>query len=212
MPGRTRWRRWYPSICSRRYTKIAGCSGRGPTIFMSPTSTFKSCGSSSSRNFRSTRPIDVTRASSGCAQTCGSRGADATRIVRNLYIVNGMPPWSRRRRVLPPARDSARRSRPMRVCLNRTGPREVSLIKTAINNNKGDVATNAVAATAVLRTWRSHRSRSRGRAGTRWTSPRLGREVWTSRDVATASVLGKPCARPGAEPAPANPLELKRLE
>src|SRR5439155_583606 len=109
----------------RRYTKIAGCSGRGPTMFISPRSTLKSWGSSSSRNFRSTRPRGVTRASSGWAQTSWSswpRSSGATCIVRNLNMVNGLPPRSRRRRVLPPARDRARRSSPIRACLKSTGP------------------------------------------------------------------------------------------
>src|SRR5437763_1425861 len=154
---------------------MAGCSGRGPTIFMSPCSTLKSWGSSLSRNFRSTRPIGVTRVSSGWAQTCGSRCAEATCIVRNLYIVNGWPPWSSRRRVLPPARDRARRSRPMRVCRNSTGPREVSLMSTAMSSSSGDATTNATPATMVLSSRRNRRSRSRGRPGTRWTLPSLGR-------------------------------------
>src|SRR6059036_240921 len=58
---------------------------------MSPSSTLNSCGSSSRRTFRSRRPIGVTRASSGWAHTCRPPLLESPRIVRNLYIVNGLP-------------------------------------------------------------------------------------------------------------------------
>ena len=49
--------------------KILGCSGRGPTMFMSPLSTLKSWGSSSSRVLRRNRPTGVIRGSSLAAHT-----------------------------------------------------------------------------------------------------------------------------------------------
>ena len=67
---------------------MVGCSGRGPTTFMSPIRTLNSWGSSSSRSFRSTRPTGVTLSSSGAAHVWESP-APPGRIVRNLYIVNG---------------------------------------------------------------------------------------------------------------------------
>src|SRR5213592_3332481 len=93
--------------------------GAWPTMFMSPRSTLTSCGNSSTRSFRSTRPITVTRSSSGAAHTWRGPFPRSTCIVRNLWIVNGLPPTSIRRRVLPPAPVGARRSSPMRVCRNR---------------------------------------------------------------------------------------------
>src|SRR2546425_430149 len=188
MPGRTRWRRWYPSICSRRSTKIAGCSGRGPTTFMSPSSTLNSCGSSSRRTFRSRRPIGVTRASSAWAHTCRPPLLESTRIVRNLYIVNGLPPRSTWRRVLPPARDRPRRSSPTRAWVKSTGPRDVSLISAAMTSITGSVRTIPTIAAAMLRQRRLRRSRSMGPSGARCRRERQRRahrlhELATNREA-----------------------------
>ncbi len=48
MPAFTLWRRWYLGICRLNSSMNTGRSGRGPTRLMSPRSTLKSCGSSSS--------------------------------------------------------------------------------------------------------------------------------------------------------------------
>ena len=62
-------------------------------MFMSPFNTLKSWGSSSSRDLRSTWPSGVTRPSSGRAHTSDLVSSPG-RIVRNLYMVKGVPPKS----------------------------------------------------------------------------------------------------------------------
>src|SRR5207253_66737 len=94
----------------------------------SPTRTFQNWGSSSSLSLRSTRPTAVTRGSSRCAQT-SCAAAPFTRIVRNLYMVNVRPPESAWRRKLPPALPIARRSTPIRRCVNSTAPGAVLLLR-----------------------------------------------------------------------------------
>ena len=63
---------------------MVGRSGRGPTMFISPLSTFRSWGSSSSRYWRSTRPTRVTRGSASAAHTAPLWRSASTCIVRNL--------------------------------------------------------------------------------------------------------------------------------
>src|SRR5439155_2411303 len=46
-----------------------------------------------------------------------------------------------------PAFDSARRSNPTRVCVNNTGPRDVSLISAAMSSISGNVRTSPTTAT-----------------------------------------------------------------
>ena len=58
MPGFTSWRRWYSGgYCSTS----SGISGRGPTMLMSPFSTFQKFGSSSRLVARRKRPTRVSR-------------------------------------------------------------------------------------------------------------------------------------------------------
>ena len=59
-PGRTTSRCQYAGISSQSSWKKRGRIGRGPTIDMSPRSTFQSWGTSSSCDARSQRPSPVT--------------------------------------------------------------------------------------------------------------------------------------------------------
>ncbi len=67
-----------------------GRSGRGPTMLISPLSTFQSCGSSSMRVFRMNRPTRVTRGSFSSANLA-PRTSASTRIERNLFSMNARP-------------------------------------------------------------------------------------------------------------------------
>ncbi len=69
----------------------AGRSGRGPTIDMSPLSTFHSCGSSSSDQRRRKLPMRVRRGSSRTAHTGPVEDSASTRIERSLSIWKGRP-------------------------------------------------------------------------------------------------------------------------
>ena len=66
-------------------------TGRGPTIDISPRSTFQSCGSSSRFDFRRTRPSGVTRGSSCWAHTGPVSRSASSYMERNFTIVNGLP-------------------------------------------------------------------------------------------------------------------------
>src|SRR5436309_512857 len=131
-------------------------------MFISPRSTLSTCGNSSSRNFRKTRPTGVMRPSSDAAQTCFPEVSVSTYIVRNLYMVNCAPPRSIRRRELPPLRERARRSSPTRCCANSTGPRDVSLMSAAITSITGSASTRPNAAMTTFRRRRPRCSRSVG--------------------------------------------------
>src|SRR5258705_106645 len=105
-------------------------NGRGPTIDISPLSTFQSCGNSSTLQRRTHRPTRETRGSFGilksrgspvwfkCARDGLSASAPST-IVRNLSIKNGRPPV------------------PMRRWRKITGPGEVSLMSPATASTTG---------------------------------------------------------------------------
>jgi hypothetical protein len=86
--------------------------GRGPTRLMSPASTLKSCGNSSSFQWRSQRPIAVNRWRLETSSRSPSR-------VRNFTIVNGCP------------------SQPNRLCRNRTGLPDVAPTATATSSRAG---------------------------------------------------------------------------
>ena len=69
MPALTLCRSMYCGIRCLNCSTKKGRSGRGPTIDMSPFSTFQNCGTSSRSSFRSHCPIGVVRGSSSRAQT-----------------------------------------------------------------------------------------------------------------------------------------------
>ena len=61
-----------------------GRTGRGPTMFMSPLMTFKSCGISSSLYLRRNRPMGVKSGSSGVTRRAPMRLSASASRVRNL--------------------------------------------------------------------------------------------------------------------------------
>ena len=104
MPGRT----------DRRFSRHAGQNwfslsglGRGPTMLMSPTSTFQNCGSSSSWHLRRMRPTRVTRGSSlmntcgpsqrFCLRSSATSASALRRMVRNFQQRKMRPPFACRR-------------------------------------------------------------------------------------------------------------------
>src|SRR5690242_8544893 len=109
---------------------MAGSSGRGPTIAISPLSTLMSCGSSSSLTARSHAPSGNTRGS--CAPVI--RLASERRrecMVRSLYMMNGRPP------------------RPTRSALYSTGPGLARRMPTAASASSGAATTSATPASSV---------------------------------------------------------------
>src|SRR5215217_1345324 len=154
--------------------KMLGRSGRGPTMFMSPFSTFTSCGSSSSRVPRRMPPIGVTRASFLVAHTAPASSA-FTVIVRNLYIVNARPPTSTARRS-PPRRPFARRS-PWRVAPRRS--LDASSLDASVRRNSPARARD------VRRSPAPRRSPSEPR---RSTPTRVCRYTIGPRDVAFTAI------------------------
>ena len=101
-------------------------SGRGPTMLISPRSTFRSCGVSSSLLRRSHRPRLVTLAGEPRSNRPFSAAA-SSRIERNLSSRNGRPP------------------RPIRNCRKRTGPGEVVFTRMASRSMAGARRTIAEA-------------------------------------------------------------------
>lgn len=101
-------------------------SGRGPTMDMSPRSTFHNCGNSSILVLRIMWPIRVIRGSCSILNAGPScsfslsrsalRSSASTTMDRNWYIRNGLPP------------------RPLRRWQNSTGPGEDSLAFEDIQN------------------------------------------------------------------------------
>src|SRR2546426_1436462 len=106
---------------------MAGSSGRGPTMAISPRSTLRSCGSSSIFRRRSHAPSGNTRGSSAPVMTLASERRRAC-MVRSLYMMNGRPP------------------RPTRSARYNTAPGLARRIPTAARASRGAVATNAIAA------------------------------------------------------------------
>ena len=84
MPALTLWRSMYCGMRCLNCSTKNGRSGRGPTIDMSPRSTFQNCGSSSRSNRRSQRPIGVARGSSSRAQIGPVSSSASIGIERNL--------------------------------------------------------------------------------------------------------------------------------
>ena len=116
-------------------------SGRGPTMAMSPTSTFQSCGNSSSPVLRSTLPSRVTRGSfvilkAGPSRSfnCCSfplRSSASTTIVRNLYMAKTLP------------------NCPVRNCRKKTGPLDVSLMAIAAIKINGNATARPIKAPLI---------------------------------------------------------------
>src|SRR5574344_984906 len=81
-------------------------SGLGPTMDISPLSTFQNCGSSSRRYLRINRPNGVMR-SSFLEESLGPSASASIYMVLNLYMRNGLPCF------------------PSRVWTYKTGPEEL---------------------------------------------------------------------------------------
>ena len=94
-PGSTTRRCQYCGIWPHSSSKNAGRIGRGPTMLMSPRTTFQSCGSSSRWAKRSTRPRRVTSVCVRCVSSWpryGPSRASASGVsVRNFSIVKMRP-------------------------------------------------------------------------------------------------------------------------
>ena len=84
MPAFTLWRSMYCGILCLNCATNSGRSGRGPTIDMSPRSTFQSCGSSSTFDRRSSLPSGVRRGSCSLANTGPVSASAPSYIERNL--------------------------------------------------------------------------------------------------------------------------------
>src|SRR5215510_14396764 len=105
----------------------SGASGRGPTNVMSPLRTLSSCGSSLILVRRRMRPKEVTRGSSS-GETLAQTGRVVSNMVRNLYILKGLP------------------SLPIRSQQYNTGPHESSLINRPITGKKGSTRIKPIQA------------------------------------------------------------------
>src|SRR5690242_11119933 len=103
---------------------MAGSSGRGPTIAISPLSTLMSCGSSSSFTARSHAPSGNTLGSFAPVMRLASERRRRC-MVRSLYMMNGRPP------------------RPTRSARNSTGPGLARRIPTAARASSGAVTSSA---------------------------------------------------------------------
>jgi hypothetical protein len=110
IPGRLRRT---PQWCS-------GTFGPAPTRLMSPSSTFSSCGSSSSFHLRRNNPIQVN-CSLLFVATAERAASTRWHIVRNFRIVNVVP------------------SLPIRSCKKSIGPGDVTQTAKATTNEIGTV-------------------------------------------------------------------------
>src|SRR5882762_166791 len=109
---------------------MAGSSGRGPTIDISPRNTLNNCGSSSSFTARSHAPSGKTRGSRGPVIKLES-DRRRTCMVRSLYMMNGRPP------------------RPTRSARYKTGPGLARRMPSAASASSGAVAMRATPASTT---------------------------------------------------------------
>ena len=89
MPGFMQCRTMYSSICLEYSSVCFTMCGRGPTMLMSPISTFRNCGISSRLVFRIMCPHFVIRASVRVA--CRVSASALALIVRNFIHRNVLP-------------------------------------------------------------------------------------------------------------------------
>ena len=156
MPDLTRCRSPYRYTVCWNSVAYSGRSGRGPTMLISPLSTLRSCGSSSSDVLRNSAPTGVRRSSAPSTPPGPSTSAETTRslagcaslgrIERNLSISKVRP------------------SRPMRLWRKRIGrPSETSTARDR-ERMTGDRRRRATAATIRSIAYLTLNSHARGSA------------------------------------------------
>ena len=160
--------------------RTRGRIGRGPTMLMSPRSTFQSCGSSSSWAARSTRPEarELVRASR-CVSSSpryGPRRASASgSSVRNLSIV----------KIAPAAADARRRGRGRRGCPSASSASARERQQRRADDERAPASTTSSArrrvSTAAARSARAPSARSARQASRAGRSSRLERRAARAR-------------------------------